>query len=125
MRQPAGSRRRGFSHIGPMGEDREAAEPPAAVVPAPSRLMKKPGETAIIKIPKATRAAQTASGLIHSDDSQIDRSSSSSRHESRIVVNVARADRHRLEAIVSDRSAPQKHVWRAQHAGAIQNKQIG
>src|SRR3979409_997420 len=30
-----------------------------------------------------------------------------------IVVNVARADRHRLEAIVSDRSAPQKHVWRA------------
>jgi transposase len=30
-----------------------------------------------------------------------------------IVVNVTRADRHRLEAIVSDRSAPQKHVWRA------------
>src|SRR5258706_12955242 len=30
-----------------------------------------------------------------------------------IVVNVPRADRHRLEAIVSDRSAPQKHVWRA------------
>jgi hypothetical protein len=28
-------------------------------------------------------------------------------------VNVTRADRHRLEAIVSDRSAPQKHVWRA------------
>jgi hypothetical protein len=26
-----------------------------------------------------------------------------------IVVNVTRADRHRLEAIVSDRSAPQKH----------------
>jgi hypothetical protein len=24
-----------------------------------------------------------------------------------------RADRHRLEAIVADRSAPQKHVWRA------------
>src|SRR6202022_4042102 len=30
-----------------------------------------------------------------------------------IVVNVTRADRHRLEAIVSDRSAPQKYVWRA------------
>jgi winged helix-turn helix protein len=26
---------------------------------------------------------------------------------------LTRADRHRLEAIVSDRSAPQKHVWRA------------
>jgi hypothetical protein len=31
-----------------------------------------------------------------------------------IAVNVPRADRRRLEAIVSDRSAPQKHVWRAQ-----------
>src|SRR5438094_9050965 len=31
-----------------------------------------------------------------------------------IVVNVTRADRRRLEAIVADRSAPQKHVWRAQ-----------
>src|SRR5438876_10392976 len=30
-----------------------------------------------------------------------------------IVVNVTRADRHRREAIISDRSAPQKHVWRA------------
>jgi hypothetical protein len=30
-----------------------------------------------------------------------------------IVVNVTRADRHRLEAIVSDRSAPQKRAWRA------------
>jgi hypothetical protein len=30
-----------------------------------------------------------------------------------IVVNVTRADRHRLEAIVLDRSAPQKYVWRA------------
>jgi hypothetical protein len=29
-----------------------------------------------------------------------------------IVVKGTRADRHRLEAIVSDRSAPQKHVWR-------------
>ena len=28
-------------------------------------------------------------------------------------MNVTRGDRHRLEAIVSDRSAPQKHVWRA------------
>jgi hypothetical protein len=30
-----------------------------------------------------------------------------------IVVNVTQADRHRLEAIIADRSAPQKHVWRA------------
>src|SRR3981189_1977300 len=30
-----------------------------------------------------------------------------------IVVNVTRADRHRLETIVSDRSAPQKPVGRA------------
>jgi transposase len=30
-----------------------------------------------------------------------------------IVVNVTRADRHRLEAVVADRSAPQKHAWRA------------
>ena len=28
-------------------------------------------------------------------------------------MNVTRADRHRLEAIVLDRSAPQKHAWRA------------
>jgi len=28
-------------------------------------------------------------------------------------VNVTRANRHRFEAIVSDRSAPQQHVWRA------------
>jgi len=28
-------------------------------------------------------------------------------------VNVTREDRRRLEAIVSDRNAPQKHVWRA------------
>ena len=31
-----------------------------------------------------------------------------------IIVNVTRADRRRLDAIVSDRCAPQKHVWRAQ-----------
>jgi hypothetical protein len=30
-----------------------------------------------------------------------------------IVVNVRRVDRRQLEAIISDRSAPQKHVWRA------------
>jgi hypothetical protein len=30
-----------------------------------------------------------------------------------IVVNVTRADRRRLEAIIAERSAPQKHVWRA------------
>jgi hypothetical protein len=30
-----------------------------------------------------------------------------------IVVTVTRGDRRRLEAIIADRSAPQKHVWRA------------
>jgi transposase len=30
-----------------------------------------------------------------------------------IVVHVTRGDRRRLEAIISDRGAPQKHVWRA------------
>ena len=30
-----------------------------------------------------------------------------------IIVDVTRADRRRLEAIIADRSAPQKHVWRA------------
>jgi len=30
-----------------------------------------------------------------------------------IVVKVTRDDRRRLEKIVADRSAPQKHVWRA------------
>jgi hypothetical protein len=30
-----------------------------------------------------------------------------------IVVTVTPADRRQLEAIVADRSAPQKHVWRA------------
>jgi hypothetical protein len=30
-----------------------------------------------------------------------------------IVIDVTRSDRRRLEAIVADRSAPQKHVWRA------------
>ena len=28
-------------------------------------------------------------------------------------MNVTQADRHRLEGIIADRSAPQKHVWRA------------
>src|SRR4051812_2111943 len=31
-----------------------------------------------------------------------------------ITVNVTSDDRRRLKAIVSDRNAPQKHVWRAQ-----------
>jgi len=30
-----------------------------------------------------------------------------------IVVTVTRSDRRRLEAIVADRGAAQKHVWRA------------
>ncbi len=37
-----------------------------------------------------------------------------------IVVNVTRADRLRLEAIVADRSAPQKHVWRAKVIRMVQ-----
>ena len=36
-----------------------------------------------------------------------------------IVVNVTRADRLRLEAIVADRSAPQKHVWHAKALAPI------
>ena len=31
-----------------------------------------------------------------------------------IVVTVTRTDRRQLEAIVADRNAPQKHVWRAE-----------
>jgi hypothetical protein len=31
-----------------------------------------------------------------------------------IKVDVSATDRSRLEAIVADRNAPQKHVWRAQ-----------
>jgi hypothetical protein len=57
--------------------------------------------------------ARYASGLIHSGDSQIARSSSSSRYESRHYCERQPADRRRLEAIVTDRNAPQKHVWRA------------
>jgi hypothetical protein len=30
-----------------------------------------------------------------------------------IVVEVTAADRARLEAVVTDRNGPQKHVWRA------------
>ena len=30
-----------------------------------------------------------------------------------IIVNVTPEDRRRLEAVLLDRSAPQKHVWRA------------
>ena len=29
------------------------------------------------------------------------------------MVEVTSEDRHRLEAVVADRGAPQKHVWRA------------
>ena len=29
------------------------------------------------------------------------------------MVNVSSEDRRRLEAVIADRSAPQKHVWRA------------
>ena len=30
-----------------------------------------------------------------------------------VVVEVTGADRARLEALVADRTSPQKHVWRA------------
>src|SRR5258705_1633398 len=44
------------------------------------------------------------------------RSSSSSRHESR-NCGEGHADRRQLDAIVGDRNAPQKHVWRAKKRG--------
>ena len=31
-----------------------------------------------------------------------------------IVIKVARSDRRRLQALINDRNAPQKHVWRAE-----------
>jgi hypothetical protein len=57
---------------------------------------------------------EVTSGLIHTDDSQSPEAVQALGMRAGIVVNVTRADRRRLEAIVSDRSAPQKHVWRAQ-----------
>ena len=53
------------------------------------------------------------SGLIQSGDSQIVRSSSSSHDESGNYGQGHADDRRPLEAIVSNRNAPQKHVWRA------------
>ena len=31
-----------------------------------------------------------------------------------IVIKVTRSDRRRLQALINDRNAPQKHVWRAE-----------
>jgi hypothetical protein len=59
------------------------------------------------------RERYEASGLIHSDVPKSTEAVQALDVRAGIVVNVTRADRHRLEAIVSDRSAPQKHVWRA------------
>jgi hypothetical protein len=42
-----------------------------------------------------------------------------------IVVDVTRADRRRLEAIIADRSAPQKHVWRANIASQTAVRPVG
>jgi hypothetical protein len=53
------------------------------------------------------------SALIQSGDSQIVRSSSSSHDESGNYGQGHADDRRPLEAIVSNRNAPQKHVWRA------------
>jgi hypothetical protein len=62
-------------------------EAPAAIVdvrprkaPKALRVAKK---KSCVKARTVSNGAAAASGLIHSDDSQIDRSSSSSRHESR------------------------------------------
>jgi len=54
-----------------------------------------------------------ASGVIHSGDSQLPEAVNALVMRAGIVVNVIPEDRRRLEAIVSDRNAPQKHVWRA------------
>jgi hypothetical protein len=58
-------------------------------------------------------ALSASSGLIHSADPKSTEAVQALRMRAGIVVNVTRADRNRLEAIVSYRSAPQKHVWRA------------
>jgi hypothetical protein len=57
--------------------------------------------------------ATIPSGLIHSGDSQIAEAVQALVMRAGIVVNVMPEDRRRLEAIVSDRNASQKHVWRA------------
>src|SRR5271169_4033656 len=43
---------------------RYAAEPPNADTLAPSKFMKNPDETTIVKMPKPTRTTQTASKMI-------------------------------------------------------------
>jgi hypothetical protein len=54
----------------------------------------------------------TTSGLIHSGDSLIARSSSCSLPRAGIVVNVTPEDRRRLEAIIGDRNADELAVMR-------------
>jgi hypothetical protein len=44
-----------------MGPDEIGSGAPGPIMPAPSRFMKNPGEMAIVRIPKPTRAVHTAS----------------------------------------------------------------
>jgi transposase len=57
--------------------------------------------------------SRLTSRLIHSGDSQSAEAVQALGMRAGIVVNVTPEDRRRLEAVVADRSAPQKHVWRA------------
>jgi len=41
-----------------------------------------------------------------------------------IVVNVTQDDRRRLKAIIRDRNAPQKHIWRAKIISPIQRDML-
>jgi hypothetical protein len=58
-------------------------------------------------------ARSQTSGLMRSEDSLKTRSSACLEHESRISMTVTLEDRLRLEAVVGDRNAKQKHVKRA------------
>jgi len=44
-----------------MGENEVSGCPPDAIMPAPSRFMKNPDETAMVNMPNPIRTAQTAS----------------------------------------------------------------
>ena len=81
--------------------------PKGQIIPAPQRA-------ACESAPRASRPAGGASsGLIHRTIPKSTEAVQALVMRAGIVVNVTRADRGRLEAIISDRSAPQKHVWRA------------
>jgi hypothetical protein len=69
--------------------------------------------TNALEDPFAGSGDAPASGLIHLDDSQSSEAVQALGMRAGIVIDVTRSDRRRLEAIVADRSAPQKHAWRA------------